>query len=79
MSRQRADGISGVAGASALAGGTSPAPQAAPEGVWRRADGSTVKMAAMNPYHRAAALKKAEAAGDSATADALRASGPLPE
>lgn len=48
-------------------------------GTWRRSDGSTVKMADMNPYHRAAAIKKAEKAGDAALADALRASGPLPD
>lgn len=79
MSRSRVDGISGVAGASALSGSTNPAPQSASEGVWRRSDGTSVKMADMNPYHRAAALKKAEANGDTAAADALRASGPLPE
>ncbi|RMC33736.1 hypothetical protein [Paracoccus alkanivorans] len=48
-------------------------------GTWRRSDGSTVKMSEMNPYHRAAAIKKAEKAGDDALAEALRASGPLPD
>ncbi|MDP0928514.1 hypothetical protein Q0601_15110 [Paracoccus onubensis] len=48
-------------------------------GTWRRSDGSTVKMADMNPYHRAAAIKKAEQEGDVSIAEALRASGPLPD
>ena len=36
-------------------------------------------MADMNPYHRAAAIKKAERDGNKALADQLRASGALPE
>lgn len=46
---------------------------------YQRADGTKVNMASMNPYHRAAAIKKAERAGDADLADRLRASGPLPE
>ncbi|SEN87746.1 hypothetical protein SAMN04489859_102048 [Paracoccus alcaliphilus] len=57
-------------------GKPAPAPN---DGHWHRSDGSRVKMSDMNPYHRAAAIKKAERAGDTAAADALRASGPLPE
>ncbi|UFM64206.1 hypothetical protein LOS78_01665 [Paracoccus sp. MA] len=55
------------------------APVAAGSGVWTRSDGTKVQMADMNPYHRAAAIKKAERDGDRALADQLRASGALPE
>ena len=74
----RAKGISGVAGAQIMGGGQKAAPQAA-GGIYTRSDGRKVPMADMNPYHRAAAAKKAEAACDHATAEALRASGPLAE
>ena len=53
--------------------------QKSESGSWRRSDGTTVKMADMNPYHRAAAIKKAEKAGDADLVEALRASGPLPD
>ncbi len=56
-----------------------PARAGAAAGVWQRSDGSKVNMADMNPHHRAAAIKKAERAGDKALADQLRASGALPE
>lgn len=59
---------------------TAPKSDKKPEsGSWRRSDGTTVKMADMNPYHRAAAIKKAEKAGDADLVEALRASGPLPD
>ena len=59
--------------------GKTDAPAPAGAGVWQRSDGSKVNMADMNPHHRAAAIKKAERAGDKALADQLRASGALPE
>lgn len=48
-------------------------------GIYKRGDGRSVNMADMNPYHRLRAAEKAEREGDKATAQALRASGPLPE
>lgn len=59
--------------------GKAEAPAPAGSGVWQRSDGSKVNMADMNPYHRAAAIKKAERDGNKALADQLRASGALPE
>lgn len=48
-----------------------PSPAGRKPGHWRRGDGTQVPISAMNDHHRAAAARKARAAGDDALADEL--------
>lgn len=60
-------------------GAGAKAPETPPQGSYKRSDGTMVPMASMNPHHRAAAARKADLAGDKELAQALRASGTIPE
>lgn len=81
----RTKAINGVTGARIMQEGAAgspppPKPQEAGQGAtYVRSDGTRVPMASMNPHHRAAAARKADLAGNKELAQALRASGTIPE